>query len=81
MRRQGRLKRWLIWWKNLARSMTGWRLMLVMLAGCAANTPAPGSGFCLLYRPVYSSDADTPATVEQVVRNNANYDCLCGGEC
>jgi hypothetical protein len=67
--------------KNLARSMIGWRLMLLIVAGCAAATPAASDSYCLVYRPVYTAAADTEATVRQVVANNAKYDCLCGGEC
>ncbi len=50
-------------------------LMLMLLGGCATNTPA--SDYCLLYQPVYSHADDTEQTKIQIDGNNAVYDELC----
>ncbi len=48
--------------------------MLVMLSGCATNT---AGDFCLIYKPVYTSDLDTEETRDQADQNNAVYQELC----
>src|SRR3972149_498366 len=51
-------------------------LIVSLLAGCATNIPENKS-FCLIYRPVYTSDEDTEQTRAQCDANNAAYECLC----
>ena len=50
-------------------------VILNMLSGCTTNLPA--SNFCLIYKPVYTSDQDTQWTIDQVVLNNAVWVELC----
>jgi len=52
---------------------------LIMLAGCAGDSPAV-SDFCVLYEPVYVSQDDTAETVRQAMRNNAVWQALCDAD-
>ena len=52
-------------------------LILLILSGCARNTPVPTNAFCLIYEPVYTSDEDTKGTIEAVKRNNVVFEELC----
>lgn len=64
-------------WRRLPWRELGCATILVALAACASDSRAV-SDFCLIYEPVYVSDSDSAETVDQVMRNNAAWNALCG---
>jgi hypothetical protein len=56
---------------------TACAVMLVLQAGCASVSRG---SFCGLYRPVYTSAADTEETRRQADANNAVWMRLCANE-
>ncbi|MEZ0226523.1 MAG: hypothetical protein ACAH83_18345 [Alphaproteobacteria bacterium] len=54
----------------------GCAAILTMLGGCGT---ASRGDFCSIYRPVYTSAADTAETKDQADDNNALWLALCGG--
>ncbi len=59
-------------------------LALLSLAGCASQTGTAvtvrGDTFCAIARPITWATADTPATIDQVRRHNAQHGRVCGGK-
>lgn len=53
-------------------------LILGLLSGC--ETALPVSDFCLLYKPIYTHNKDTPETMGQIIRNNAVWLAHCTEE-
>ena len=49
--------------------------LMLMLVSCATSTAV--DSYCLIAEPIYFSDADTPATKRQILRELAKYDELC----
>ena len=68
-------KRYQIMSQKLTALVLSSSLILIMLTGCAMNSPA--DDYCLIYEPVYVSNEDTAETVTQVMRNNAVWKELC----
>lgn len=58
-----------------AKFVIGLGLMMIILSGCAKNTVV--IDFCSIYKPVFTSPADTELTRDQVDENNAVYDEKC----
>ena len=52
-------------------------LMVILMSLNACSTSTSVSSFCLIYKPVYSSDDDTFDTRVQIAKNNAVWEKLC----
>jgi hypothetical protein len=62
-------------------SILGLLPTVIMLSACATDSSAPTSDYCRIYEPISWATNDTPQTVQQIVRENAKYLCLCNNEC
>lgn len=54
-------------------------LTVIGLSGCSHGSPV--SDYCLIAKPIYDSEQDTPETRAQVLAHNSDYICRCEDDC
>lgn len=54
-------------------------LAAIGLSGCATGSPV--SDYCLIAKPIFDSEQDTPETRAQVLAHNSDYVCRCEDDC
>jgi hypothetical protein len=45
------------------------------------TSSAGQTDYCLIAGPIYFSDLDTPETVNQIIKHNSDYLCVCKDDC